>query len=357
LIFSAVVGFSALCTFGGRRDRILLVLFFVAACFPPRGNLVAYSSAARLLATVGMFALFLHVISRHRKTHFSLRYASAASVAILILFVVNLRALAYRNTDFQRRVAIPTQAFRYANPIAASGQKFLFTEMLTQGYVAAVLEDNQVATVLLPGDALSMAGSMESPIAYAESSALQSDVYGLNVASRSSDRTVEGYQPAMSADGRWLAFLREDGVRNSVWLLDTTSKRAPQLMYTSRESIFEMTVTAEGDLILAKGSTISSHLFLIRRETRAITVIEGIPGSVRYPALSSDGTRLAFSRRDGGSWHLNVRDLRTGAERQLAYGSCNALAPSWESRNTLLYATDCGRGLGLSALARVKPED
>jgi Tol biopolymer transport system component len=124
-------------------------------------------------------------------------------------------------------------------------------------------------------------------------------------------------------------------------------------MYDTRESIFEVAITPEGDVILAKGSVISSRLFVIKRPTKTIELMADIPGSVRYPALSGDGTQLAFSRRERGSWHLQVRDLRTGAERQLTDGACNALSPSWANGSTLLYATDCGRGLGLSAIAQV----
>ena len=353
LIFSAVVGIGALREFGKREDRILLIVLFVAACFPPHGGLAKYLPSIRLIATLGMFVLFLSVLLRHRKIQFSLHYASAAFAAILILFVANLHALADRNKDFQRRVAIPTEAFRYADPTAISGQRILYTEMLSQGHVAAVLEGQHVAPVPLPGDALSLAGSTESSSAYAEAARVRSAIYRLDVASRSTNQVTEGFQPAMSANGRWLAFLREEGARASVWLVDITSDVAPQRIYDSTESIFEMTVTPEGDLILAKGSVASSRLFLVTREKKTTALMENIAGSVRYPALSSDGTRLGFSRRDQGSWHLSVRDLKTGAEQQLTDGACNAISPSWESGNTLLYATDCGRGLGLSAIARV----
>jgi hypothetical protein len=357
LIFSAVVGLGALREFGNRKDQIVLLAFFVAACFPPYGELGTNLPAVRLFATLGMFVLILRVLSGSRKIQFSLPYASAAFAMILILFAANLHALAYRNLDFQRRVAIPTQAFRYADPIGASGQKFLFTEMLIRGYVAAVLDDQHAAPVPLPGDALSLAGSPESSIAYAEAARLRSSIYRLDVPSKSTNQVTEGFQPAMSANGRWLAFLRKEEAGTSVWLIDTMSEALPQRIYDSTDTVFEITLTPEGDLILAKGSVISSRLFHIRRETKTISPIENIAGSVRYPALSSDGTRLAFSRRDHGSWHLSVQDLKTGAEQQLTGGPCNAISPSWESGNTLLYATDCGRGLGLSAIARVRLDD
>ena len=78
-----------------------------------------------------------------------------------------------------------------------------------------------------------------------------------------------------------------------------------------------------------------------------------VSGPVRYPAISPDGKRLAFSRRESGSWHLFVRELAGGREQQLTTAACNATSPSWEDANTLLYITDCGRGYGLGAPARI----
>ena len=36
----------------------------------------------------------------------------------------------------------------------------------------------------------------------------------------------------------------------------------------------------------------------------------------------------------------------------IPFGS-NATSPAWEDRRTLVYATDCGRGYGLNAVARI----
>jgi Tol biopolymer transport system component len=74
---------------------------------------------------------------------------------------------------------------------------------------------------------------------------------------------------------------------------------------------------------------------------------------VRYPAISPNGKMLAFSRRESGAWHLFVRELGSGREQQLTSAACNAISPSWEDARTLLYVSDCGRGLALGAPARV----
>ena len=50
-------------------------------------------------------------------------------------------------------------------------------------------------------------------------------------------------------------------------------------------------------------------------------------------------------------------DLANRQERQLTFGDCNAFAPAWMNETTIVYATDCERGLGLTALASINVGD
>jgi Tol biopolymer transport system component len=76
-------------------------------------------------------------------------------------------------------------------------------------------------------------------------------------------------------------------------------------------------------------------------------------GESRFPALSPDGNWIAYSHLDHGMWNLSLRNQRTGAIRRIANVPCNQIQPAWEADSkTLLYATDCGRGLWLTAVAR-----
>ena len=117
--------------------------------------------------------------------------------------------------------------------------------------------------------------------------------------------------------------------------------------------VLEATVTSDGDVIAAAGRTSDPHLLLVRHRTGEVVELTEFPHPARYPSVSPDGERLAFSRREHGFWHLVIREFTTGREQQLTHASCNAVSPSWEDSSTLLYATDCGRGVGLSAIARI----
>jgi Tol biopolymer transport system component len=164
---------------------------------------------------------------------------------------------------------------------------------------------------------------------------------------------TEGQQPAVSYDGRWLAFLREDHGQTTIWRSHDGSEPQNLKGTPDQTDVLEMTITNDGDIIAATGSAASPHLSLLPAKNGEEKSLYEIGGAVRYPAVSPDSARLAFSRRETGSWHLFVRDLSTGTERRLTSGACNASSAAWEDSRTLLYATDCGRGYGLGAVARI----
>jgi Tol biopolymer transport system component len=88
--------------------------------------------------------------------------------------------------------------------------------------------------------------------------------------------------------------------------------------------------------------------------TRRAIVPQPLPAPVRYPAVSPDGRWLAFSEEDTGAWQLGIMNLATGEEHRLTNGDCNSVTPAWYADSeTLVYAMDCGRGLGLTALFRI----
>jgi Tol biopolymer transport system component len=73
----------------------------------------------------------------------------------------------------------------------------------------------------------------------------------------------------------------------------------------------------------------------------------------RYPAISPDGRWLAYSQLVHGSWNLRLRNMNTGATESLTDAACNSVESAWENDSrTLLYASDCGRGYGQTALYR-----
>jgi Tol biopolymer transport system component len=114
-------------------------------------------------------------------------------------------------------------------------------------------------------------------------------------------------------------------------------------------NVYEAAFRSEDDYAFAAVSgTGWPRVYVVARGRSAVTIADA-----RYPAISRDGRWLAYSHMEGGVWNLWLMDRDTGAARRIAEVPCNQLQPSWESDSkTLLYATDCGRSLWFTAVAR-----
>jgi Tol biopolymer transport system component len=117
--------------------------------------------------------------------------------------------------------------------------------------------------------------------------------------------------------------------------------------------VMEMSFLSPDSLIIAASEHAAApQLFLVGAGQGARSL-----GSfaARYPAVSPDKLWLAFSRREGGHWNLWVEDLRNGSMHRVTDLDCNDTSPGWESNSTtVIYASDCGRAFGLSALQKLQ---
>jgi Tol biopolymer transport system component len=169
------------------------------------------------------------------------------------------------------------------------------------------------------------------------------------VAGRSDIRHAES--PIASSDGRWLAFLREDHgrARISVRALDQRDN-SDRLVTPPELNVLEMSFLPDGTLVFAANFAGRPSLFITNQEGSIRSLDIGI---ARYPSVSPDGHWLAYSQLQKGSWNLWLRNLTNGQTERLTHAECNDTEPVWtEDSRTLVYASDCGRGLWLSALCR-----
>jgi hypothetical protein len=353
LIFTGVIGIDELLKIEDKRKALAFILLFSIACAPVPGR-IAKLFLPRLCGTLALYTILLHTLAFAKGFRIGRRWLATAVLASAALTISNLSSVKNRTEDFRRRLSNVSTGYSASNPVAI-GDRVVFTEMFDQKYAALSLQNGEGREIPISGDVLSVGGNEHSPIGYFEQVTRQSSIVKLSLASSIPipEHLWEGQRPTISSDGRWLAFVREEHGRSTVWLFEADSQRTAQLIVKGAPNILDVSVTSEGDLIAAVGTVSEPHLVLVRRSTGVIEPLSGLAGPARYPAISHDGKRVAFSRRKWGSWQLVVRDLATGAEQQLTHTACNATLPSWENANTLLYATDCGRGLGLSAIARV----
>ena len=132
------------------------------------------------------------------------------------------------------------------------------------------------------------------------------------IVSSHSDREVihQAESPVASPDGRWLAFLREEHGRNRIWLRVLNQPGSTDKILTSAE------LNVAGDVVSAEWL---AYLFggAKRRAARSVPRRSGRIGqfarSRRDPLPSglSDGHWFAYSKLQGGNWHLWLRDFTT----------------------------------------------
>ena len=352
LVFTATVGIDELLKIRDGRKALIFILLFLFA-YGPLPARIAKMVLPRLVGTLALYSLLLSTIASGKSKSISKRWLAAGVLTSAVLTISSLIHLKNRSEDFDRRLTnLSSIGYSASNPLAVR-DGVVFTDMLDDGYAAMALHNNTVRRLPIPGDVLSVGGNFSANAVYLEQAAKQSLIAEMRLGS--SNLTTEyigvGTQPRVSQGGRWLAFVREENGKTVVLLCEAATPRNIQVI-RDPPNILDVSVTQEGDLIAAAGAVSHPQLFRVSHSTGLVEPLAKITGPVRYPAISPDGRRLAFSRRMQGSWHLVVREMPTGIEQQLTHAECNATLPSWESPQALLYATDCGRGLGLSTLAR-----
>ena len=363
LIFSVIIAVDLLLKDSLEKNRVsysalALVLLFAITCYP-LPSFAWLTLQMRLLAT---FAFYLGLLcNAPSRAGFATRKIFIALAVILFagLTLSNLRSLKNRDADYSRRLATPAIGYGTFAALKA-GDHLLFDEMVLDHFAAIGLSGNNIQPIPASGDILAIAAGPWSRWVYFELANRTSQIFRLPAseigqASASPQYVTDGEDPAISPRGDMLAFLRKDknGARSTLWMMIDSSP-VPAHGAENLGNILEMTVLPGGNIMAAVGNAANPRLVCLNNHSGQSRPVIEIVGSVRYPAIAYDGHRLAFSRRESGSWHLFVYDFYRKSEQQLTTGPCNATAPSWEDDQTLLYVTDCGRGLGLSAPARVR---
>jgi hypothetical protein len=81
----------------------------------------------------------------------------------------------------------------------------------------------------------------------------------------------------------------------------------------------------------------------------------GAPGD---SVVSSNGKWVAFVSSREGSQQIWIKETGSSTAKRITGGNCNSWAPAWEpDSSALLFASDCGRAIGLPTLYRAKLTD
>jgi Glycosyltransferase family 87/WD40-like Beta Propeller Repeat len=163
----------------------------------------------------------------------------------------------------------------------------------------------------------------------------------------------DGREPMLAADGRSLAFLRDDHGRGRLLVRRAFQSNAASdvALTPPRLNVYEASYVSEGRYAFSAVADGRPPEVYLTDATHTNSPI-GL-GESRYPSISPDGKWMAYSRLGHGMWNLWLRDQETGTTRRIADAPCNQIQPSWEGDSkTILYDTDCGRSVWFTAVAR-----
>jgi hypothetical protein len=326
-----------------------LVLLFLAIGFPawPTQSGDAWLPLLHVPRLYAMLALYVMALMELRAQKGPARrlamqdaiWMGALACMTAISVTLGLRQRT-PDAEYVGRLDVRSQSALLAQPLAARG-RVAFISMERGGYRALQEGESPEAG---RGDELSEAVS--DGRRWVEGAA------GTSRIEASDGGSIENAeQPVVSSDGKWMAFLREDHGRGTLWLRTLDGSRPDEAMTLPEFDVLESTFAPNGGLVFAAFRPAGVARLYERSAAGEVTRISD--EEARYPAVSPDGKWLAYSVLVRGSWNLRLRDRSTGRIETLTRAACNAVEPAWESDSrTLLFASDCGRAIGQTALYR-----
>jgi hypothetical protein len=299
----------------------------------------------RLVGTTLMFAA---MVAFGRPLTGSVRGAIVA-VSMLAAFIgLSLWSLRGRSDALSEVVPVNITAISISSP-AVSANGLAFSMLGSTNYELGLVLASGTHSIHPPGDVLSVSATPRSADIYFEVSAATSSIQMLNA--KGLTDITQGESPVISPNANVLAFIRETKGRGALWVRNLHSQ-SERLLTSNEYDVLEATFASEEELVMAARIRNSPPQAFAIDGQGNITVLP-MAGRVRYPSISSDHRLLAFSRLEGSSWHLFSRSLSSGQETRLTEGNCNTISPTWRDSHTIIFVSDCARGLGLPALASI----
>lgn len=267
--------------------------------------------------------------------------------------VQNMRVYRAETAQTLHPAVIERNGIYAASPISA-GDGWIYEAIASERYLLRKSTPAGIRTFKFDGDAFHPASSQQGKlIAFELAANAHSQIYlfrpdtgELRVAVGDS---LNPREPALSVDGAKLAFIANDS------------------LYLSKDGKYRILATGEisnpaffpddSAIVFSKGRPghRSIQSISISGQISSPTV-RSLVGSVDcfQPAVSLDGRQLAYVCSATGGRHIWVQDLTTLTTRRLTNGTCNNESPAWDpDSQSIVFSSDCGRGLGLSALFRL----
>jgi hypothetical protein len=277
------------------------------------------------------------------------------------------RHFAYLEQEMSRRIPASVNPYLASGPRPTSGG-YVFTAMLPDGYRVLDQAGNELwkgDKSRRPMDQLSVAVAQNSPVLLLELAdntgsrivAIPSGAPSSNDPENPRPLILDAESPAISSDGRSVAFIRETQGKGALWIARFEQplgrlESLPNQIADNAYDVRDVTFAPSGWILFA--AKVNGRISILRMIPGGQPRMVSSPGEdVDSPAFSPDERLVAFRKLVHNRWQLGYMDVATGHESMLTFGDCNVYSPSWTNPVRIAYATDCGRGLGLSALSSV----
>jgi hypothetical protein len=341
------------------RELVLLLLLYLAICVPgwrvgAGDGWLALAGVPRLYFVL-LFCLLSYVLLYKRERPAAgyerdlWAWAGVLACALVLQIAATVRHQHGLYDGYAQRVSTSPEVFLATEPVVQDG-RMRFIAMLPDGYHVAERSPDGIHVSASDADQLAL--TINGDRLWIEESKDKSKTV-FTEGQTSPEREIDQAEfPVASADGKWLAYLRSEHGRGAAWLRSLQGTASADKPITRQDlDVYEMAFLNNGTLIFAASENHGApHLFVTDQSGRSHSFSAD---EARFPAVSPDGHWLAYSRQQSGVWNLWVRDLHDAGTYRITHADCNDFFPTWEAdSHTLVFATDCGRALWLTALSR-----
>lgn len=150
--------------------------------------------------------------------------------------------------------------------------------------------------------------------------------------------------PAVSPDGRWLAYVATYDHDDCIAIVDTEGRQWPQRLGTGRDFYMQPAWSPAGDRLawvewdhpnmpwdgteLAVGTVAFAEGALPALAGKEV-VAGGAEISIFQPAFTPGGDAILYVSDESGAWHIYRKDLGSGAAKRLTAGGGEFGQPAW----------------------------